>query len=226
MKARPHIGLLRSTPLFIATGGIADGVNDQTPGMPAGNQQNDLLILFVESLGSDPIPATPAGYTLLGTQVGGGSLVRLTIFYKIEGAAEVAPTVVDTGDHQATALIAIRGASTGTPIEASAFGTQAAGSTTTTIPGVTTLGLDRMIVFCVAIDNSAAAGTAFSSGYTNANLTSLTEIFDHRHTSGADGGFAGFYGFKATAGAIGSTTATQVSDERCFVAMAVRGFGP
>ena len=58
------------------------------------------------------------------------------------------------------------------------------------------------------VARAADSSSAQLSGWTNSNLTSLTERVDGGTTSGNGGGFGVATGVKATAGAYGTTTAT------------------
>jgi hypothetical protein len=120
------------------------------------------------------------------------------------------PVVTDPGDHVYGQILTFRGVTgTGNPWDVTAGGVKATASTTTTFGTVTTTAGNELIVLAASRDNSSA-GAAWSA-WTNANLSSLTERSDAGTTSGNGGGIGVATGIEATAGAIGSSTATVTS---------------
>ena len=114
------------------------------------------------------------------------------------------PTVGVSGNHQIARIITFRGViSTGNPWDVTA-GNTGSSSTSFAIPGTTTTVDDTLIVAIVS--NGTDTATAQTSGWTNANLTSLTERADANNRAGNGGGFGVATGIKATAGAYGNTT--------------------
>ena len=71
--------------------------------------------------------------------------------------------------------------------------------------GATTTVANTLVVTIVA--NSSDTASARTSGWTNSNLTGLTESIDNNTNNGNGGGFGVATGVKATAGAYGTTTA-------------------
>lgn len=226
MKLRPHCGLLVTTPVFIAAGTFANNSGDATPGLPAGIQADDILMLIVQSVGTDPDPAAPAGYALItkAETVSGTSLV-INVFWKRATASESAPTVIDTGDHQCAQILAFRGCTPiGNPWDDTNTNTQTA-TTAVSISGATTTGPLRLIVAIAGTSLDANSTTEFS-GWTNANLVSITEITDQVGNSNLGGGFGAAAGVKTLAGAVGTTTATSAnSNTHANICIALKGFG-
>jgi hypothetical protein len=83
------------TPTLVAAGTVGHGNNASvTPGMPAGVQAGDLLLVYAAIRNdSAGLVETPSGYTRLAT-VGGHNAV---LYGKIHTGTEVAPTVTFTG---------------------------------------------------------------------------------------------------------------------------------
>jgi hypothetical protein len=109
-------------------------------------------------------------------------------------------------------MIAIRGAAaSGNPWDVTAGGVEATDDTSGSIPGATTTVANTLVVTAIATSLPDASSTAKFSGWTNANLTSLTERTDNSVTAGNGGGLAIATGVKATAGAYGNTAVTLVN---------------
>jgi len=86
-------------------------------------------------------------------------------------------------------IIAIRGAvSSGNPWNVTAGGVEAVSDTSGSIPGATTTVTNTLVVTAIATSLPDETSTAKFSGWTNANLTSLTERTDNSVTAGNGGG--------------------------------------
>lgn len=203
-----------STPApSVRAGGTAvSGAADIVPTLPDGVQQNDILLLVVETA-NQPV-AIPSGWTQvpnspqgIGT-AGVGSATAIQAFWRRATNSETAPTVSGTTDHKSARIYAIRNAATtGTPFEATAGNTLGSASTAVTIPSVTTLGDNRLILMFASREDDHAS-TVGITGWTNANLADIVMLGGAGTTIGNGGGFTGAAGVKATAGATGTTTAT------------------
>lgn len=200
-------------PTFVAAGTSASGTGDVTPGLPAGHTTNDILLLFVQS--DMQAASAPAGYVKVGPAAGlgvaaaaGGTL--LTVFWKRDGGSESDPTVTDTGDHTLAQIIAIRGCpTTGDPfINVGATRKATASTTGTASAGATPVdGCMVVNAFAHALDSASAV----FSGWTNADLTSVTERIDVATADGNGGGIGVATGVKAVAGGFTGTTVTETS---------------
>ncbi len=204
-------------PTFVAAGAVASGTGAITPALPSGLQTNDILLLFLETANQTISISNQNGGTW--TQVtgspqgtgtaGGSSATCLTAFWSRYNGTQGAPTTSDSGDHQLGRMIAIRGATqSGNPWDVTAGGVSSTSSTSASIPGATTTVANDLVVVAIATSLPDASGTANFSGWTNANLSSLTERTDNTVTAGNGGGLGLATGGKATAGAYGSTTVT------------------
>lgn len=183
-----------------------------TPGLPTGTVENDVLIGFLQSAGSNPITlsdwAAPGDSPLDNGDWG----IRGSMFWRRAGASEAAPTSTDSGTTNIGVILGFRGCvATGDPFEDTSSGFNLPGSTSIVIPGVTTTGANRMIVAACGFYRTATGGGNVSGG-ANANLDDFTERVDQSNNLGfGPGGFGIFTGTKATAGATGNTTATLAS---------------
>ena len=207
-------------PTFVAAGAIASGTGTIAPALPAGLAAGDVLLLFVETANEATSVSGANGGTwtqVSGSPQGtgtaaGASATRLTVFWSRYNGTQGAPTLADSGNHQAARMIAIRGAAaSGNPWDVTAGGVEATSDTSASVPGATTTVANTLVVIAVAGSLPDANGTANFSGWTNGNLSSLTERTDNTHNTGNGGALGIATGVKATAGAYGSTSATHAS---------------
>jgi PKD repeat protein len=206
-----------SAPTFVAAGTVAAGSGTITPGLPAGIQTNDILLLFLETANQTITISNQNGGTWAqvtgspqGTgTVGGSSSTMLTVFWSRYNGTQGAPTASDSGNHQIGRIIAVRGCPTsGNPWDVTAGGVDATEDTSGSIPGATTTVANTLVVTAIASSRPDLNGTAAFSAWTNANLTGLTERVDNTTTSSNGGGIGVATGTKATAGAYGATAVT------------------
>jgi hypothetical protein len=207
-------GVQAAIPTVRAVGAVVPGQNNIVPTMPTGVLANDVLLLFVETAAE---AVTLSGGTETWTQVTtpasigtAGTGTRITVFWaRASQNSPTSPTINDSGDHQQAGIIAFQGVITsGNPINVSATSTETNVDTSVSFPGVTTTVADTLVVVAMAGDLPDTNGSGNFSGWTNANLTNLTEQIDNTTTSGNGGALGVATGGKATAGASGSTTAT------------------
>lgn len=192
------------------TGANATGVATQT--YPAGYAAGMVALLFVEHRETDS-PSAPTGYTALSVSPVVSTDTQLAAYYRVlDGGESSTFTVPDAGDHNATTLHLFDGCDTSTPIHAES---STVGSNTTSVSadGVTTSVNDCAIVVAVGTSRDSAITNATFSAWTNANLTTIDEIADRTMSGNAGGGYGVAWGILATAGASGSTTATQATGD-------------
>lgn len=205
--------IVAATPTFQAVGAKAEGIGDVTVNWPA-HAANDVALLFVESNGTEAaVLGTPAGFVEIPgspqIDTAGGNQTRLTVFWcRASSGAMASPVVTDPGDHCEAVIVTYRGCRTfDVPYSATA-GSSTAGVPTNSIsvPGTNSGAPNCRVV--IAISNG---GGWDGSGYTNANLTGITERFDDftglagaGGLSIADGAYAGPGDYGATAVTIGA----------------------
>jgi hypothetical protein len=200
-------------PTYQAAGSAVSGTAAITPTWPT-HQSGDVALLIIESANQAISLSTPAGFVEVtnspqGTGTAGGTAAtRLAVYWKrAASSAEASPTVADSGDHQIARIITFRGViASGNPWDVTAGNVASSASNSVSIPGATTTVANTLVVGIVA--NGTDTSTAGTSGWTNTNLTSLTERVDNNTNRGNGGGFGVATGLKATAGAYGTTTAT------------------
>lgn len=202
-----------AAPSLVAFGTPADGVGNITPTLPAGWQENDIFLLFLEARATNPI-STPSGWAHItgspfvadtGTNNTGTSL---TVFWRRATASESDPTITDPGDHVVGVIGAWRGCPTsGDPWDVISNSTYTAGSTTSaSVAGATTTGDDRTVIVALATNLDTAA--SISVTWTNGDLSGLATIQNIASSAGDGGTCSIASGGKATAGAYGTTSIT------------------
>ena len=202
-------------PTYVNAGSIATAAAAIATVPPSSLAVDDVCYLLVESLGTDPAPTLSGGsgfgaWTKIVDQVQGGT--RMTVFRAVVTATSpTGPTVSDTGDHQATRMIGVRGADTAAPNETPTTGVDATSDTSGNLPGHTTVGPDRLVLLAAVADLPDATGTAEYSWTSFGNLASGAERTDNSVTSGNGGSLSWATGTLATAGAIGSVTYTKAN---------------
>lgn len=196
-------------PTFQTVGAGVGGIADISVVWPV-HAIDDLGVLVVEH--QDGTAAAPAGWTQFpdSPQVGDGGIAgicKLAVFWKVAAsAAEANVVVADTGNHTYGVILVFRGTHLTTPQDVTAGDAITAAATAVSVPGDTTTVADCLVVLLCArgTDND----TAQFSGWTNADLATLTERFDAGTIEGGGGGLGIATGEKATAGAYAATTAT------------------
>lgn len=187
-------------PTYVASGAAAttNSTNPTVaPDLPTGWQANDYFVMQCSSNLGDVV-ATPTGWELLGAVDGIDAVgdERVTAFGRLAQSGDTSPTVARTGNHLGARISAFRGVYPYDPIDD--VQTSSDQGTALSMPSVTCTGPNRMIVGLISIDSC--------SGYTNANLASITERYDQAHTVGDGFGMTMFTATKATTGATGATT--------------------
>jgi len=217
-------------PTFVAAGTVAIATTGTaTPAFPAGILTNDILLVIAESVGGSNY-ATPAGWAHAQSDstaispVVQGTNTQLTVFWQRYPGSGSAPGLTGPTDHKIARMIAIRGCPTvGNPWNISPFANSATSSTAASWPGGTTTQADTLVLEIIATGaDPASDSTAGIGALTNGAYTSITERVDNWTASGGGGGIAVISGVKATAGALGSSTATlTVAATKAYMTLAM-----
>lgn len=213
-------------PTWVAAGTSAGGTGAITPGVPAGVQYGDLLVMFVNTENENA--TTPAGWTEfpdspqgIGTAANAAA-TRLEVYWKRAADTEPATySVGDAGDHTYAQIVAFRGVlDTGNPYDVTSGGTEAADTSLSATGDTTTVANCLILIACAHEIDSA--GAQFS-GWANSDLANILERIDEG-TTAADGGGVGMAtGEKAAAGSYGATTATvAASTQKAFITIALK----
>jgi Tfp pilus assembly protein PilV len=204
-----------ATIAFQAAGAAQASLGGLTVPWPS-HQANDIGLLIIEnttalvSLGANAADWTEVTNSPQTTGLTGSSdSTRLTVFWSRATSGSMGSVVVnDVSNHQIAQIVTFRGVATsGNPWDGTPAGDVAATATTAvSIPGGTTTVANTLVVAIVT--NSTDSLSAQTSGFTNANLSSLLERADSNTDAGFGGGFGIATGAWATSGAYGATTAT------------------
>jgi hypothetical protein len=198
-----------------ATGGISDDhvYNPLTlSGFPTQARQfqdGDILLMQVETADSQTV-STPAGWTIAPNMPVTNGGTKLTLFWKRLVNPGTTTTVADSGEHQLTRLFCIRGCvETGDPFDVSATNTGT--GTTITFPSVTSTTDKGCVILCTSYNSDVIADDLTSP--VNSNLENLNvEIGYTDYQFGVGGGMGFLTADFPTAGATGTTTATQANN--------------
>lgn len=207
-----------ATPDFVSAGAVGASVGTFVPGAPNFTQDGDVLLLFIATASQN---VTVSGGNQTWTEVTnspqsvgsvGSSGAQLTVFWARRGATSpTMPTVGDSGNHQMGIVLAFRSCtSSGVPYNVTAGDTESGDiDTSGSIPGATTTAANTLIVAAIAtaLPDSSTSDTNLS-GWTNANLGSLTERADETTSSGNGSGLGVATGTYAGPGDYGTTSVT------------------
>jgi hypothetical protein len=197
-------------PFVYNVGAVASGTGAVTPAIPTGTDINDICLLFVETE-NQAVPAVTGYAEVLNSPVSvtTGTVTRLTVrWHRATGPESGTVSVGDSGDHQVARIIGVRGCIiSGDPWNVTASTTELVSDTSASCPTITTTVPNCLILAAVATGTDVAS-TAHITGWTNANLSNITERVDNWVTDGLGGGMGVASGEKTTAGSVGATTAT------------------
>ncbi len=179
---------------------------------------NDIGLLVIETSGADTTLTPPSGWSALTgspvTDVASTAGSKLQVWWS--RAAEnqsafdpaISVTVGDAGDHQVARILAIRGCPTsGDPWDATTTGTKSPGSTTATVPEVTTTLSNTLVVYVAANPVDSGSTTRYGTP-SNAVLANLQDHGEAATSLGNGGGFVVVSGTMIGTGATGNTTMT------------------
>lgn len=213
---------------FAAAAGAINNVS-----FNAGTQTGDLIFLLIHTTNNATTsPAT--GWLEVGNQanqaVGTADAqqsVRLSVYYKWASVPEATLNLIDFGNLNAAQTFTFRYVNRNNPFIATASGAVLTSTANPTLPAVTTTVPDSTIFFAMAVgrDLGTPAGTGNFTGFTNANLTTITERADESSALQTGGGLAAWTAVSTTRQNIGTSTATKNtawSDSVGYLTIALR----
>lgn len=203
------------TPPYFVSSSVASGTGPVGITLPAGVQEDDLLLLYINGAGEDDLPDNaPARWEPIsqpnthseesGTD-GAASRVRLTVYWnRYDPLNPPVLTIPDAGDHTLAVIVAVRNVKVaGNPFAKIFASSDSTADTSVVVDGLTT---EYGECFVLA---AASAGAAVTTGsWVNASLSGFAEIVDESTASGNDGAIAIAAGVKSIAGVVSATTAT------------------
>jgi hypothetical protein len=215
-----------AVPTVVGTGAVSAAAATITPAFPASLAVNDIIIGVGESVGGSNFPTIATnGFAHIDSvsPVVQDTNTQLSVVWARYDGVMTAHAWGDSGDHNLGRYIAIRGCpTTGNPWDVVAVAVEATSDTSASWPNpADTTGPDRLVLLILA--TSADIGTAQISSVTNGALTSITEQMDNATTLGNGGVIICYTGIKATAGAIGASTATlTTAGFKAFMTLAMK----
>lgn len=177
---------------------------------------NDICLLVVSSENEAISLTTANGFVQVPTwspQSAGTAATdpgsRLAVFWKRTVGGDTAPQVADSGNNTEGVIHCFSGVTTsGNPWDTGAGGNDSSlNDTSGVIPGSTTTTDNDLVVLMIS-NSFNGTSSAQCSGWTNANLTTITERQDNTNTAGLGGGSCMATGQKTTAGSYTNTTLT------------------
>jgi hypothetical protein len=203
---------LPTPPVYTDTGPLNSGTGSVTYTLPS-HQADDWLGLVIECGATAGITSPPAGWAHVDNspRAQGSNVSTLNVLWKrATSSSETNPTVGTLNNHQVGYTILVRGVNwTSGPFDTGGEGVNSANNSNFTVTGGSTT-TDNCLVVCVA--SSAADDTADQFGsFTNSSVTSLTKQANGGSTAGSGGSVDVITGVKASAGSVGTFTATQTT---------------
>lgn len=194
-------------PFIRSTGALAWGTGALNVPLPAGYFVNDILVMVAATAYGETLNAAGWAHAPNSPSASAIGGCQLNVLWRRATGSEGAITG-DSGDHQVARIVAVGGCeTTGSPWDVTNKGFTGA-TTAVTIPGATTTVADCLVLVAAAFANDINQD-GFVSGWTNADLANIAEIFDNLKDVGNGGGIALITGEKAAAGLVGDTTATK-----------------
>lgn len=218
-----------AVPTFVAAGSFAEVVfpspTTVAVPLPTGHTTNDILLLAVMSGAKAVKGVVTNANGGTWTEVTGSPLVppdpdsgpQCTLYWSRDNGTQGNPTIgTSVTGNMLGVIVAYRGCETsGDPWDGTPATYQVTAdadiSTSVTFPGITTSVADVLYVMVLYTDENAGTANSVVGAFTNSNLASITERADQSQSANLGGGIAIVDGSKASAGAIGNSTATLTS---------------
>jgi len=204
-------------PAFRSAGALSGSINAVTPAAGAGLANQDIEFLLCESMDEAISLATANGFvecpgSPISVPSGTATVATRGALFWRRYSGQAAPVTNDPGNHILAQRYCFSGCiETGNPWDFIQVSSEAVEDTSGSATGNNTSGADRLIAIFVGAAKPDTNSTAEVSGFTNANLASLTERVDNANNSGNGGHLGLATGELASAGATGDTTYTKAT---------------
>jgi hypothetical protein len=199
-------------PITVVGVGAVDSTSLWAPAIAGPVLTNDIILIEVEQIGNEAGTAAASGFAhVLGSPVNVDTSTKLSVLWKRSPAGgETSASVTGPVDHAVTRTITIRGVkASGDPWNVSpTFAQDTAASATATWPAATSTVDGCLFVLCIATGRDFGT-TGNMTTPVAANLTGIVEHMDNWVATGGGGGIGMASGFRPTAGALGTATATM-----------------
>jgi len=216
-------------PVFRAAGAEATGTGAVTPALPTGVAANDIVILVASTIAGGSISITANGSISSWTEITSGGLDvasgnKLYVWWGRYASGSTGPTVTPGSDHIESATIAYSGVTTSNPpIDVSATGTETTSDTSLSFATGVSTTVDNTMVLLVTSNGIDNATNGKYSSEANTSLASIAERIDYNTSSGLGGGIMVSQGAKATAGTMGTWTATlSAASTKAYISFALK----
>ena len=216
-------------PVFRAAGAESTGTGAVTPALPTGVAANDIVILVASTIAGGSISITANGSISSWTEITSGGLDvasgnKLYVWWGRYTSGSTGPTVTPGSDHIESATIAYSGVTTNdSPIDVSATGTETTSDTSLSFATGVSTTVDNTMVLLVTSNGIDNATNGKYSSEANTSLASIAERIDYNTSSGLGGGIMVSQGAKATAGTMGTWTATlSAASTKAYISFALK----
>lgn len=231
----PAVGV---PPSFVGNGTWQAASVANSPSWATGHAVDDIGLMVIHT-NNQALGTIPSGWAhitgspfTLGTPGAAGGIGLNILWKRAASGSEAALSIGDSGDHQIGRILVFRGCvASGNPVEVIGTPATSAGSSAMSIPGLTTISVNSLVVAILAhaIDASSVDGQVDFEA--NGTLTDFAERTDASATAGRGGGLAIYTGVKAAIGTVGATTGTiRASVAQISVSLALKaaagGGGP
>lgn len=195
--------------------------------LPTGVANGDLLILTATTIAGGSVSITVTGgmtWTAVpGTPIDVTGGEKLYVWWARFSTGNTAPSVQAASDHVCAGITAWYNViPNGSPLDVYETATETISDTSLQFDTTVSTTVDGCMVLLIS-STGADRNTAQHSAQANANLTSVTERMDYCTNSGGGGGFQVVSGYKATAGPIGTWTATlATASPKAYITFALK----
>lgn len=213
LRSAASVGTWPSAPSYSSFGGTASSAGTTAVSWPTEVEAGQLGIMVVETSGNDTTISLSGWTHFAGSpifDVADATGSKLNVLWKFASSSESAISIPDVGDHFIAKIFTFTNVSSAVSNFVVSASTKTTASTTVTWPSLTSRCPNTRLVLVATRPNSSTSTTNFS-GYTNTNLTSITEAAETGSVNGDGGGFTFVHAGFSTLGATGTTTATSVA---------------
>jgi len=208
--------------------GAASGTTALTLAAPSGIQAGDIVILCAGTISGGSVSIIVDGAcgpwtAISGSPIDQGAGEKLYLWWGRYASGSTGTRIQAGSDHVVGRLLAFSGCVAGTanPIDGTETGT-ASSSTSFSFSTSFSTSIDNGMV-CVCCSQGTDTNTSQFSSWANSNLTNVTELGDSATNLGGGGGFGFASGDLATAGAVGTWSATlATASEQAYIAFGLK----
>lgn len=200
---------------YVGVGTASQSSGSISLSLPAGIQDNDILVMFQES--GDGSQPTHTDWTPIVFHSNFGCSIG-AYWHRYDSGDPPNTSISAVDNHQVSACAAFRGCpASGSPVNATAAASDGFGSSSYSITGPTTT-IDGAVVCAVV---ALSDDLRLISSYTDATLDNENEIVEQGTSQGDDGKLGVMYGFRTTAGGGNISVSLTGTDSYVGIAFAL-----